>query len=431
MKKIFILMLIIVLNSCSKPENLTVEQQTNKIAQEYTFLVLACGKYDKDYVDAYFGPDSLKTLVEQEKLSLSAINKKAIELDSAITKLNFDSTSTVFQQRAEYLKGMIKSLVIRSDMLNGKKLNFDDECHGLYNTLSPPMDEYAFDMVLAKLDKKLPGKGKLDERFLKFRADFIVPKDKLPAIFDAAVAEARKRTLQYIDLPYEEKFKIEYVTDVSWGAYNWYKGNGFSLIQVNQDLPFYIDRAIDLACHEGFPGHHIYHSMLDNIFLKDSNWIEFSVYPLFSPQATISEGLANAGISVAFPKQERIEFEKNVLFPLAGLDNSRVEEYYEILDILAELEFAGNSAARAYLNGEKTEEETAQWLMKYKLRSYDHAKNNIRFYDQYGAYVINYNVGQKLIEDHIAEKLNDSKDHAKRWQYYYELLSQPLLPSML
>ena len=49
----------------------------------------------------------------------------------------------------------------------------------------------------------------------------------------------------------------------SWSGYNWYQGNYRSLIQVNTDLPIYIDRAIDLACHEGYPGHHVYNVLLE------------------------------------------------------------------------------------------------------------------------------------------------------------------------
>jgi len=48
--------------------------------------------------------------------------------------------------------------------------------------------------------------------------------------------------------------------------------------------------------------------------------VEFSIYPLFSPQSLISEGSANFGREVAFSLDERLAFERDVLFPLAGLD---------------------------------------------------------------------------------------------------------------
>ena len=89
------------------------------------------------------------------------------------------------------------------------------------------------------------------------------------------------------------------------------------MIQVNTDLPITIDRAIDLACHEGYPGHHVYNASLEKALVRDRGWPEFSVYALFSPQSLVAEGSANHGVAVAFPGAERVAFERATLFPLA------------------------------------------------------------------------------------------------------------------
>ena len=128
-----------------------------------------------------------------------------------------------------------------------------------------------------------------------------------------------KRTLPHAELPAGESFTVEFVTNKSWSGYNWYQGNYRSLIQVNTDLPIYIDRAVDLACHEGIPGHHVYNALLEKHLMRDRGWVEASVYALFSPQSLIAEGTANYGIEVAFPGDERLAFERDVLFPAAGL----------------------------------------------------------------------------------------------------------------
>ena len=90
----------------------------------------------------------------------------------------------------------------------------------------------------------------------------------------------------------DESFTVEYVTDKQSGGYNWYNGNFHSVIQVNTDLPIFIDRAVDLAAHEGYPGHHVYNSLLEKNLVRDRGWVEFSVYPLFSPQSLVAEGAA-------------------------------------------------------------------------------------------------------------------------------------------
>ncbi len=53
-----------------------------------------------------------------------------------------------------------------------------------------------------------------------------------------------------------------------------------------------------------------------------------------------------------FTKPERLEFEKKVLWPAAGLDPARAEEYYAVQDMKKEFSFAGNEAARRLVNGE-------------------------------------------------------------------------------
>ena len=102
-------------------------------------------------------------------------------------------------------------------------------------------------------------------------------------------------------LPQAERFDLEYVNGTPWSACNWYKGGYRSVIQVNTDLPIAIDRAIDLACHEGYPGHHVYNANLERTLVKERGWVEFSLYPLFSPQSFIAGGSANFGVDMAFP----------------------------------------------------------------------------------------------------------------------------------
>ena len=103
------------------------------------------------------------------------------------------------------------------------------------------------------------------------------------------------------------------MTNKPWSGYNWYKGGYYSVIQINTDLPIYIDRAVDLAAHEGYPGHHANNVLLEKNLVKGMGWLEFSVYPLFSPQSLIAEGSANYGNFFFFfftPNEEKRKREK-------------------------------------------------------------------------------------------------------------------------
>ena len=135
----------------------------------------------------------------------------------------------------------------------------------------------------------------------------------------AAIAECRRLTMAHIPLPRGEAFTLEFVTGRSWSGYNWYQGNYRSLIQVNNGAPVRMSRAIDLGCHEGYPGHHVYNILLEQRLARGRNWVEFTIYPLYSPQSFIAEGSANYGIELAFTGAERLAYERRVLYPLAGI----------------------------------------------------------------------------------------------------------------
>ncbi len=314
-------------------------------------------------------------------------------------------------------------------MLRGERLSFDEESKALYDATAPTLPESHFAEVLAQLEKRFPGKGPLVERYDAWRRAFVIPKEKLDPVFKTAIAACRERTVKHLQLPKEESFTVEYVTGKSWSGYNWYQGGFRSLIQVNTDLPVYVDRAIDLACHEGYPGHHVYNVLLEKHLVKDRGWIEFTVYPLFSPQSLIAEGTANYGIAVAFPGAERVAFERTVIFPAAGIDPARAAEYYEVQALVDKLAYAGNEAARRYLNKQIDAAQAAAWLEKYALMPRARAEQRVRFFDQYRSYVINYNLGKDLVARYIESKAG--ADPSRRWQEFGKLLSSPRLPSGL
>ena len=194
-------------------------------------------------------------------------------------------------------------------------------------------------------------------------------------------------------------------------------------------MPIYVDRAIDLACHEGYPGHHVYNVLLEQQLVRERGWQEYSVYPLFSPQSLIAEGTANYGIDVAFPADERRRFEREVLFPAAGLDARRVDEYYGTLALFERLSYAGNEAARRYRDGKIDAAAAAKWHETFTLSSPERAAQRVRFIDQYGAYVINYNLGKDLVAAYVER--HAGTDANARWREYARLISSPRLPSGL
>lgn len=402
----------------------TGERPMDEIARDYVRLVLALGEHDEGYVDAYYGPEEWREEVRSHTPSRQQIADDAANLRAELETIS--TSDQMEEMRRRYLSRQLLALSTRIRMLEGESLSFDEESKLLYGAVAPHHPAEHYEAILRKLDEQLPGEGPLVDRIEAFRSEFVIPTDRLDDVFRRAIEGCRTRTARWIDLPADETFTIEYVNDKPWSGYNWYQGNFNSLIQVNTDLPIYIDRAIDLACHEGYPGHHVYNVMLEKNLVRDRGWAEFSVYPLYSPQSLIAEGTANYGIDMAFPEDERVEFEREELFPLAGINPARAERYYEILDLVDELGYAGNEAARRYLDGEITREEAIDWLQRYALMSEKRARQRTQFMDVYRSYVINYNLGQDLVRRYVETEAGD--DPTARWRIFERILSTPTLP---
>lgn len=424
----FLFAILLPLASCinrDKPNKQTIDD----VAEEYVKLCLRIGQYDESFVDAYYGPQKWQPAEKTSGIfPYEELKWKANDLLHKIDRIDPQTCKKELKLRRNFLIKQLEAVATRLDIMSGKQLPFDLEAKKLYDIAPPQTALSAFDVLIDSISLLVPGEGPLNERYLEYSKQFIIPPDKLSKVFNTAIAEARKRVSEKIELPKDERFELSYVTNQPWSGYNWYQGNYHSLIQINTDLPIYIERAIDLACHEGYPGHHVFNAMLEKSLVKDKGWVEFMVYPLFSPQSFIAEGSANFGIEMAFPGLERLEYEKSTLFPLAGIDSGLADTYYEIQALRKKLLFAEISIARGYLQGSIDPEEAENDLMKYLLFSRDRAKQRLSFYTTYRSYVINYSLGEKMIENFVNEFGASKKE---RWQAFYQLLSTPRTASVL
>ncbi|SFU73971.1 hypothetical protein SAMN05216552_1008137 [Pseudoduganella namucuonensis] len=398
-----------------------------EVADDYMRLVLAVGRHDASYVDAYYGPPQLQERVDAEKLGLAAIRSQAEAALRELPKAGADADEAL---RIVFLDKQLRSMLMRVDMLGGKKFSFDEETAAMYNAVAPHQDRAHYARLVAEIDTLLGGTGPVTERLKAFRARVEIPKDKLRPVMEAAIRACRERTEKHIALPAGETFVLEFVGGKPWSGYNWYKGGAHSLIQINSEFPIYIDRAVDLGCHEGYPGHHVYNALLEQSLVRGKGWREFSVYPLYSPMSLVAEGSANYGILMAFTPQERLAFERDVLFPLAGLDPALAEPYARLTQLLAKLAYADNDAARLYLDGAFTKEQTVDWLVNVQLYPPEKAEQRVRFYEANRGYVINYTVGADLVGQYVrrhATSADPDTARAQRWEAFRKLLSSPML----
>ena len=291
----------------------------DRIAADYVRMTLEIGEREPGYVDAYYGPAEWQAAAKAAPRALPELAAAAAALSARTSAIDPSRLDPMERRRREFLLAQLRAAQTRLRMLRGEKLSFAEEAQGLFGVRVDLQPLASYDTLLTRLQGLVPGTGSLAERVDAFQDRFTIPRERLRPVFDAAIAECRRRTAEHIALPAGETFTMEFVTGKSWSGYNYYQGNLKSLIQINTDLPIRISRAVDLGCHEGYPGHHALNMLLEQRLTKERGWIEFSVYPLYSPQSLIAEGSANYGIDLAFPGPERLDYETAALYQLAGL----------------------------------------------------------------------------------------------------------------
>jgi hypothetical protein len=395
--------------------------QMNILAERYVKLILGIGQHDPNFVDAYYGPPEWKPA----RQPLDQLASAASSLGDALSQQAGGD-----DYRRNYLLVQTRAAGSRIRILRGEKFSFDQEAAMLYEVVPPVISRAELEISRDALDKALPGEGALEERFTRFEARFAIPPERVDQTFKAAIGEARRRTKKWIPtLPANESFDIEYVKGKSWSAYNWYKGNARSLIQVNIDLPIGIDRILHLACHEGYPGHHVYNALLEARLVKEKGWSEYSVYPLYSPQSFIAEGTADFGAGLVIEGGDRLKFKRDVLFKEAGLDPALAAEQHRMQKLIRPLRFAPIQAARSYLDGAKSAEDTIEYLERYALQSKAMAERRLKFFDEHRSYIINYSYGEEVVANWVAKTAGE--DTAARWQAFTEILTSPRTPTNL
>lgn len=398
------------------------------ISDAYVRLTLEAGTHEAEYVDAYYGPPALQAAATANPRSLAQLIAAARVLTAAIDGTLPSIKVEPDRRRAVALRGMLIAADTRLQMLQGRTFAFNDEAQGQFATVPDLKPLAHYDAILASLETLIPGNGPLAARVDAFNERYVIPKDRLQPVFDAAISECKRRTAQFINLPAGETFVMEFVTGKPWSGYNYYKGNYKSLIQINTDLPIRISRAVDLGCHEGYPGHHVLNLMVEEQMARKKGWKEYEVNPLYSPTSVLSEGSANYGIDLAFPAAERLAFERDILYPIAGLDPNSAEAFWKMQQMTEALSGARLTIAKMYLDGGVTRAQALELTQKYLLLSPARAEQSVKFTDHYRSYVINYGWGKDLVRAYIER---GNPDTTERWRRMEKILSEPTVPADL
>jgi hypothetical protein len=219
---------------------------------------------------------------------------------------------------------------------------------------------------------------------------------------------------------------IEYAPVLAWSAFTRYGGGFRSRITINTALPLTVDRALDLACHEAYPGHHTIDSLVDARF--SGRRVELSVRPLFSPQSLLHEAAASVASELAFPGSARLAFERDELFRAAGLDPADADRYVRVARLVDQLHGVQTDIARRYLDGELDFPRASAALERDALMA--SAEATLKFLNQFRTYAATYTAGRDALSRFLGAH-SIAADDTGRWRAYMNVVTDPsqVLPS--
>jgi hypothetical protein len=366
-------------------------------ARQFVRLAVALGERDPDSLDFYAGPAEDVADIRRNPLPLPAIGRDAKALRARVTSASAAARTAADEDeaaRGDALAADLGAIAARVDLLAGARPPYDRESADFFGVVPEAIDDRRLESIRSRIADTIGGHGPLVERYTAFAARFTIPPDRLQQVMSVALEACRSATLAHVVLPPGEQARLEYVRDKPWSAFSRYLGGARSVIQINTDFRFTIDQALQVACHEGYPGHHTRNTLRTDPSDVKSRRAERTVQLTFSPESLISEGSAMLAADVAFPAGERLGVERERLFPAAGLPADAAAAHVEVERLVGELQLVQADVARRYLDGQL---EFARAAAELEARALvPHAEAQIKYFNQFRTYVTTYTAGRAV-----------------------------------
>jgi hypothetical protein len=251
--------------------------------------------------------------------------------------------------------------------------------------------ESELEQIHAELDELLPGEGSLLERRNAWRERHLCPGDRAVGVLDELMPLLRDRTAALVELPEGERVDLDPVSGEPWWAFNYYQGRFHSRVVLNTDVPTTGLDLLHLAAHEVYPGHHTEHAVKEQLL-----GVEERIQLVPTPQAVLSEGIAETGLEVVLDDTTREAAHAIVL--RHGLELVDPELSERISRASERLRAVSVNTALAIHEGGMSRDEATEYVERWGLRPPDEAKHQVDFVTDptWRAYTITYSAGRDL-----------------------------------
>jgi hypothetical protein len=395
----------------------------DNLAREYLRLALAAGTHYDGIVDAYYGPAELRREAEAEPGTPETIAHAAATLRGRLTGI-------VEEQRRRWLHGQLLALETIMRRLAGEELDYRDEVARCFDAQPQATPAAVYDEAHRRLDELLPPGPSLRQRVEARGERLTVPADRLPAILDWLVEQIRADCRRHYPVPQGESLTISLVAGQPWSGYNWYDGELRSRVEINTDLPVRASDLIGLVTHECFPGHHLEHAWKEQRLYREAGRAEVSVQLINTPEAYISEGLAEVGGNLIISPDRWAElFDEICRRADIALEPAEAGRQWQVGRALHSLRGSSGDASLMLHAEGRPREEVVGFVETRALRTREQAEKTLEFISHplWRTYVFCYAGGERLLTDWCRA----AGDQEAQRQRFFRLLTEQLTPSQI
>ena len=371
------------------------------IPERYVRLCLRVGRHIDGFIDAFIGPSEWEQSIAADQL----VDPRHLR-DEAQLLLDGLGDADLEEDRRRWLRGQLEALECITARLSGGDIAWTDEVERCLGVRPTRTDTRVFEGAHGRLDAALPGSGTVRERYIAWDENNAVPREKLVPALERLKEVLGPRAHALAPMPAGESVTYEFVSNKPWIAYNWYKGQHRSTVEVNADLPMSIVLVVGLAAHEAYPGHHTERTVKDARLYRDLGRLETSVVIISAPESLVSEGIAMNALEEALGP-EPFDVVADVLADLdLRFDPIQAHEFHRAE--MALYATATNAAFMLYEEGAATEE-AEEYLREWACESNEKAARTVAFITDPSsrAYVPAYTDGRRLCRDFAERALGN------------------------
>ena len=379
--------ILVLTGACSDRSASTLDA----IAERYVRLALELAQHDPSLVESWRGPDSWRPATRRP---VAAIAGPIAAANASLQQAAYDAGSALDNARSRYLQAQLRALGFAASRLGGRSTTIDEQMREEFAITLPPLDPATVTSMHDGISAWLPGESRLTEKVRNLRTATIVPADRRQAVVQLALNACRSATRAQVAIPDDESVQIRFRPNTEWDGYARYLGNNRSEIELSE-APLDVSRAYHLACHEGYPGHHVQFVLLDR-FSREHGWPELQLAPGFGRHLLLAEGAAELGADLAIPREARIALYRDRLLPAAGLDPRYAAALVTVDDVLDELLVVVTDVARAYLDGSLSRDAALDRLASDALVT--NPEGTLAFIERRRARALVYGEGRRALQ---------------------------------